>query len=166
MSRLRRYYSKNNTYFVTSVTYARRPILLEHADLISAAINATKKRVDFDLIAWVVLPDHIHLVLDPLTSDLSGILKRIKQSFSMNYRKRTGYSGRVWQLRFWDHIIRNQDDMNTHLDYTHYNPVKHGLVDDPLRYPHSSIHRFAREGYYQPGWGVQKKLIFESEYGE
>lgn len=74
--------------------------------------------------------------------------------------------GKIWQNRFWDHIIRDQDDMNRHLDYIHYNPVKHGLVDDPFLYEYSSLNLFYKHGYYQRDWGVKEEPIIEGEFGE
>ena len=66
----------------------------------------------------------------------------------------------VWQRRFWEHTIRDQEDMNRHLDYIHYNPVKHGLVKSAAEWPWSSFHRYVRMGYYEEAWGegVEKKV--------
>jgi len=69
-----------------------------------------------------------------------------------------------WQNRFWDHIIRNQDDINKHIDYIHYNPVKHGLTARPFSWEHSSIHEY--KDYYGADWGVEEKPEFGDEYGE
>ena len=132
MSRLRRYYGSGKLYFVTNVTFQRKRILVEHADLLHHALTNVKERLRFEIIAHVILPDHFHAIIDPGEYDLSNLLQRIKQSFSMDYRQRTGASGRVWQLRFWDHIIRDQDDMNKHIDYIHYNPVKMVSFTAPL----------------------------------
>ena len=73
-------------------------------------------------------------------------------------------SGIVWQKRYWDHIIRNQDDMNNHVDYIHYNPIKHGYVNNPFDWKLSSIHNF--KDIYQADWGKSEKIIFEGDYGE
>jgi len=166
MSRLRRYYGGSKLYFVTNVTFQRKRILVEHADLLHHALTNVKERLRFEIIAHVILPDHFHAIIDPGEYDLSNLLQRIKQSFSMNYPKRTGASGRVWQLRFWDHIIRDQDDMNKHIDYIHYNPVKHGLVHRPFDHAHSSIHDYHRAGYYPRDWGTTDPPIFTDDFGE
>jgi putative transposase len=63
-------------------------------------------------------------------------------------------SGQVWQNRFWDHILSDQEDLNRHIDYIHYNPVKHGLTDDPLEWEHSSFRVYRSRGFYSDGWGV------------
>jgi putative transposase len=83
----------------------------------------------------------------------------IKQSFAIMYRNRIDKSaGRIWQYRFWDHIIRNDDDLRRHIDYIHYNPVKHGLCTNPFEYQFSSIHQYKE--YYQPDWGcIEPKNI-------
>jgi len=90
MSQLRRYFTEGNTYFVTNVTFNRMRILVEHIDLLHHAIAKQQEAMSFDLIAWVVLPDHFHAVIDPLNHDVSGILQRIKLSFSTSFRKRAG----------------------------------------------------------------------------
>lgn len=93
-------------------------------------------------------------------------MKMIKLSFSSSYRKVMGIrEGRTWQHRFWNHIIRDQTDLNHHVDYIHYNPVKHGLVNDSLLWQFSSYYDFIKEGAYSRGWGV-KEIKFDGEYGE
>jgi putative transposase len=83
------------------------------------------------------------------------------------YQFRNGLrGGRLWQLRFWDHIIRNEKDMNHHIDYIHYNPVKHGLVKRPIDYEYSSFCEFVAEGYYSSDWGVVGKVETGGEFGE
>lgn len=88
-----------------------------------------------------------------------------KIRYSRYFRKTFG-PGRVWQNRFWDHIIRDQDDIKNHLNYIHFNPVKHSLVTDPFEYKQSSFAKYLKEGYYQLGWGANAKLEFEGMFGE
>ncbi|MFZ5980732.1 MAG: REP-associated tyrosine transposase, partial [Candidatus Zixiibacteriota bacterium] len=115
----------------------------------------------------VILPEHIHFIIDPLSFDVSNIIQRIKMSFAANYRKRNDLkAGRIWQNRFWDHIIRNQQDMNRHIDYIHYNPVKHGLVESPFSWKESSIHEYGIKGYYSSDWGQREDLVIEGDFGE
>ena len=59
----------------------------------------------------------------------------------------------IWQRRFWEHVIRDETDLNNHIDYIHYNPVKHSLVKNVADWPWSSFHRYVRMGYYESGWG-------------
>jgi len=167
MTNIRRYFKQGNVYFLTHVTHGRIPILIDQFDLVWLAIQSGKEETPFDLIAWVVLPDHLHIVIDPLDNDLSSLMKRIKLSFSTSYRKRVSMrAGRVWQYRFWDHIIRDQQDFNRHIDYVHYNPVKHGLAANPFQWDYSSFHRYFKEGYYREDWGAKELLEFQGAFGE
>jgi putative transposase len=137
------------------VTHNRAPILIEHSDLLWRAIREVQDGSPFELLAWVVLPDHFHVIIDPKEFDLSHLTRRIKLKFSSRYRFIIGMkSGRVWQNRFWDHILRDQEDLNRHIDYIHYNPVKHGLADGPLEWEHSSFQAYRRRGFYSDEWGV------------
>ena len=167
MSKLRRYYREGNLYFLTNVTIDRRMILIDNVDLMTAAFQKGKELWKIDIIAWVILPEHFHIVIDTRTDNPANIMRRIKLSFSMNLRKRMRIaSGRVWQYRFWDHVIRDQDDLNKHIDYIHYNPVKHGLVVSPFAWKFSSIHEFYAQGFYASDWGVRDSPKFEGEFGE
>jgi len=154
VSKLLRYYSPGQVYFITAVTHGRTPLLVENCNLLWEAVTRAQDRVRFEAIAWMVLPDHFHMIVDPEDRDLSGIVRRLKLSFATLYRQRQGLDrGTIWQRRFWDHIIRDQVDMNRHVDYIHYNPVKHGLVDDPFKWRHSSLDDYRKSGYYARDWG-------------
>jgi putative transposase len=119
----------------------------------------------FDLAAWVILPDHLHLIIDPRDNNLSTIMQRMKLSFSKKVRfRKHAPSGKVWQARFWDHIVRDQEDMNRHIDYIHYNPVKHGAVNSPREWRHSSFRDYTDR--YPPYWGIREQPLFEGDFGE
>jgi putative transposase len=165
MSNLRRYDSNGKPYFITNITYQRKPIIIDNIDLLWRAVENVKLKRNFKLLAWVILPDHFHFLIDSKNDPISATIHDFKLSFSSHYRKRQCiHSGKVWQLRFWDHIIRDECDYNRHLDYIHYNPVKHGFVKRPFDYLHTSIHKY-RE-YYQPDWGVDEKVNSRGEFGE
>jgi len=167
MSNLRRYHTAGNWYFITNVTYLRRPVLVEHADLLLSAFERCRERVAHDLHAWVILPDHFHAVINSKDGDMSGIMQRIKMGFAAHLRLRTGNRrGRVWQNRFWDHVIRDEEDLNRHIDYIHYNPVKHELASSPFEWKHSSIHQFHLEGIYDQDWGRRDAPQFDGNFGE
>lgn len=141
--------------------------MVENVDLYHKAIDHTCRRLGVDISAWVVLPDHLHMLIDSKQINLSKVIKIFKQDFGYLYRQRIGTrGGRIWQLRFWDHVIRNQDDMNRHLDYIHYNPVKHGLVKAAREYKHSSFVYYISRGVYQMDWGDLEELKFEGDFGE
>ena len=167
MSNLRRYYENEYTYFVTRVTYARMPVLIEYENELWEAFNFVKNQISFELKAWVIISDHFHLIIRPFESNLSEIMKRIKLKFAGSYRSINGLrSGRIWQNRFWDHVIRDQRDMNRHINYIHYNPVKHGLVKSPFGYKNTSIHKYLKDGFYPADWGVKKSMDLKGEFGE
>jgi putative transposase len=163
MTNIRRYYFDECLYFITNVTFNRTPILIENINLLWDSIYRTGDETACEIIAWVILPEHFHFLLKPEKRNISDTMKMIKLSFLKKFqRKHDLESGRVWQYRFWDHMIRNADDFDRHLHYIHYNPVKHGLVSSPFDYPHSSISRFGH--LYDAEWG--KDVKFEGDFGE
>nr|WP_236709894.1 transposase [Longilinea arvoryzae] len=119
----------------------------------------------FTIIASVILPDHIHFIWElPLESgDYSTRWRMIKSYFTRNWKVSNGPSAsisrqskgerEIWQRRFWEHYIRNEDDLACHIEYIHYNPVKHGLVDSPVKWKYSSFLKFVQNGYYPTNWG-------------
>jgi putative transposase len=167
MSKLRRYFQEGDFCFITCVTYQRYPLLVQNIDFLRNALDKAIEHAETELIAWVVLPDHFHALLYSGTTTVTQIVHRLKLSFSANYRKRNNlHSGRIWQNRFWDHIIRSQDDFNRHIDYIHINPVKHGLVQLPVDYPHSSFNDYMMNGYYDSDWCIIDVKQLEGDYGE
>ena len=167
MTNIRRYYDIGNVYFLTHVTYKRKPILVNHADILKNSLNRVKSEYVFEIIAFVILPNHFHILIDPDTNDVSKLMRKFKLTFSAGYRAIHKIdSGRAWQYRFWDHVIRNQEDMNRHIDYIHYNPVKHGLVTNPFDWEHSSILDYLKAGYYNKDWGIDKKVEIDGNFGE
>jgi len=167
MSRIRRLNLSGHLYFTTHVTYQRLPILVENVDLFWRAEAEVRRLNGFESVAWSVLPYHLHLLIDPAGSDLSDSIKRIKLKFSGLYRSRYGLtSGRLWQYRFWDHVIRDEEDLYRHLDYIHYNAVKHGYAQSPGDWPHSSFAKFLELGYYPKEWGKANPVDTDEDFGE
>lgn len=165
MSNLRRYNPDGRPVFITSVTHNRRKILLQNIDVFWAALNNIISKYKIGLVAWAILPDHFHILIEPRDISISRIVHDFKMSFSIRYRKKRNLrEGRIWQLRFWDHIIRDEKDWIRHLDYIHYNPVKHFVTKSLFDYPHSSIQKYPE--YYGPDWGVNESPKFQGEYGE
>ncbi len=158
MKSLRRQVIDNATYFVTVITYNREPLLVNNIDLFW---KSWKNQI---LDAWVILPDHFHAILRPQSSSISDVMHRFKISYSRHIRDHVR-SGCVWQNRFWEHVIRDQEDLNNHLDYIHFNPVNHETVDDPFDYSHSSLGSYLEKGLYIRNWRVLDS--FEgSSFGE
>ncbi|MDD2815392.1 MAG: transposase [Thiotrichaceae bacterium] len=151
MSNYRRAYVNGGTYFFTLTTWQRRPILIEYIDALRAAFRKEKKKRPFDINAIVILPDHLHCIMSLPVGDInySTRWKCIKQHFSkqietlVNHRQEK----QVWQRRFWEHVIRDEHDLNNHLAYIFYNPVKHGYVEKPLDWQYSSFTHSATTDY-------------------
>lgn len=151
MSNLRRYDPASRPIFLTCVTLDRKPLLV---DLMRPLTAAYRHILDLGVTvpAWVVMPDHLHAVIYLGESSLSETVHRFKRKLSaVCYRRNR--RGRLWQHRFWDHIIRDQADFNRHIDYIHFNSVKHGVSTEPTGWKWSSIHSWMAEGWYQPDWG-------------
>ena len=143
------------------------PIFIKNMDILLKAYKNTKSRLKFNIIAWVVLDDHFHVVLDPFGNNPSRLMQTLKMSFASYYRKRMDmYRGGVWQNRFWDHIIRDQDDLNRHIDYIHYNPAKHRYVIKPADWRYSSMIKYMRKGVYSDNWGSIEPKRMEGDFGE
>src|SRR5512146_1212838 len=156
----RRVYVPGGTYFFTIVTYERRPILWtpEAVEKLREAFRYTIERHPFTLVASVILPDHMHFIwtLPEESRDFSTRWRLIKSHFSRNWhskgtisesesRQKKGEAD-VWQRRFWEHMIRDEVDLSNHVEYIHYNPVKHGLVSSPADWEYSSFRKYVRDG--------------------
>ena len=167
MTNIRRHWQFQSPCFMTHVTYDRKPILIDNVNLWYESLKFVESLRQFELIAWVILPDHLHLLIDVGPTDLSYLMKRIKMKFSGLYRSRFGLdSGRIWQYRFWDHMIRDEDDYRNHVDYIHYNPVKHGFAIRPDEWEHSSFKGYFERGNYGSDWGVKEPEGLDGAYGE
>ncbi|RJG10186.1 transposase [Pseudomonas cavernicola] len=162
----RRLCEPGGTYFFTLTLENRRlDILSRHIEALRHAIQREKQQHPFCMLAWVVLPDHLHMLwrLQPGDTDYSNRIRRIKAHFSRQLPpcEQTSSSRRnkqergIWQRRFWEHLIRDEEDLRRHLDYVHYNPVKHGYVERAVDWPHSSFHHFVERGLYPRDWGGQ-----------
>ena len=155
------------TYFFTVVTHERRPVLTTEAvrNALRAAIHRARTTLRFEIEAWALLPDHLHCIwtLPPGDGNFAArwaIIKRhVSRECGAMVDAPPGLSrGRrnertFWQRRFWEHQIRDDEDLTRHLDYIHWNPVKHGLVESVKEWPYSSFHRLVEKGYYPANWG-------------
>jgi putative transposase len=154
----RRYYVPNSIVFITQVVQDRKPIFADRdcIDLLRSTLHIVQDLHPFSMMAYVFLPDHLYLLLKPTgSSNFSQIMHSLKPNFTKAYKQAIGVTGRLkfWQKRFWDHIIRDETDLQNHLNYIHYNPVKHGLVTRPEDWPHSSLLYWKSRGAYPDGWG-------------
>jgi putative transposase len=147
MRNVRRHELLGRPVFLTIVCAQHRPLLRGHESVVIQALAQTRDELHAKVYAHVVMADHLHLVLGELAS-FSIFVLRLK----LKVRRRLG-NGAIWQDRFFDHIIRDEADLHRHLDYVHYNPVKHAVVDQPEAYAFSSYARYLRRGWYATGWG-------------
>ena len=155
------------TFFFTVTLRDRRAnTLVREIDILRHAFAQTKAVRPFEIDAMVVLPEHLHIAmtLPSGDSDYSGRWRAIKSAFVRGLKKRGAPmtqnargEASVWQARFWEHTIRDDDDFRRHADYIHFNPVKHGLVPRPVDWPHSSIHRFIGDGRLSRDWTMGNK---------
>ena len=173
---------KGGTYFFTVVTYQRLPILTNETSrrLLHDAWKNVNQRFPFETIAICLLPDHLHCIWQlPEGDDNYSIRWReIKRIFTHRYLKEIGTGqernesrqkrreAAIWQRRFWEHTILNEKDLETHLDYIHYNPIKHGYVSKAVDWEWSSFGRYVKMGVYNPEWlgaeeGQLHTMIFE-----
>jgi putative transposase len=158
MPNFRRYYVPEAIYFVVAVTRERQRIFADEAnvDLLCDVIRRVKKIKPFNLFAHSFIPDHVNLLVKPIgEANISRIMLSIQRSFTLAYKQqcRIETSLSLWQPRFWDHVIRDETDLKRHVDYIHYNPVRHGLVGCPEDYSYSSYSYWLEKGYYERGWG-------------
>ena len=138
----RRYYAPNQSVFITFVTHDRRPWLGYplNAELLLDAMRRVKEKYPFRQIAHAVLPDHFHWMFKtPDGANFSAIASAVKRETTWRLKERGRSYGTLWQERFYDHVIRDDDDFARHLDYIHFNPVKHGVAASAAEYPHSSF---------------------------
>ncbi|NMC16104.1 MAG: transposase [Chloroflexi bacterium] len=134
MPNFKRNYFQGGTYFFTLVTYKRVKIFLDDicTESFFDALGKVKDTHHFELLAYCVLPDHIHLLmtLDNTDSNFSSRIKEIKRKATLAIREHLqNPSLHVWQDRFWEHTIRDDNDLKMHFDYIHYNPIKHGYSE-------------------------------------
>ena len=164
-----RYYFPGQIVFITQNVKDKKPEF-NNPELISLLINTlhnTKERYPFKMLAYVFLPDHFHLLIQPQgKTNFSKIMHSLKFNFTRAYKKKIGisYPLNFWQKRFWDHVIRDETDLENHIHYIHYNPVTHGYVNDPSEWQTSSYKSWAmRDAYPQDSvWCAPK----ESKWGE
>ena len=157
----RRYRVSGDTYLFTINLLERRSI--RKMEALHEAVRRTRAERPFHIEGWVVLPDHLHYVLTLPSSDddFSNRIKAIKIRFvravAPNERRSSVRAARgergIWQRRFWEHALRDEEDYARHLDYVHYNPVKHGHVTSVAKWPYSTFHRWVQAGAYPIGWG-------------
>jgi putative transposase len=161
----RRYRVPGGCYFFTVNLLERFPndTLIRHVDLLRAVVRDVCRRWPFVIDGWVVLPDHLHCIwtLPPGDFDFINRWRLIKAGFARQIPKTEARSRvrvtrgerAIWQRRFWEHAIRDERDYASHMDYLHFNPVKHGYARRVMDWPYSSFRRCVAKGIYPLDWG-------------
>lgn len=165
MTDYRRIYAPGSTWFFTVNLLERQNnnLLVEKIDLLRNAFSYVKKRKSFTINAVVIMPDHLHCVwtLPDNDTDYSSRWSLLKSYFSRSIPKNEHINKNrikrrergIWQRRFWAHWIVDQNDFNQHIEYIHWNPVKHGYVARVIEWQYSSFHRYVEQGIYPANWG-------------
>lgn len=160
MPNYRRVYMPGGTYFFTLVLRDRESRLLtDHIALLGWALREARKNRPFETLAMAVLPDHLHAIwrLPEGDSDYPTRWRHIKTLFARQVPTVAPGTRRavrsVWQRGYWERLLRDQRDLEAHVDYVHFNPVKHGCVARVADWPYSSFHRYVRGGWLSADWG-------------
>jgi putative transposase len=163
MPRFRRYYLSNSPIFITCVTHNRIPYLQgdENLRLFWEVLKNVQQIHPFHLQSYVIMPNHFHWIMELPENEVnfSTVMHSVKNNFTRLLKQKMGVpnpvSHPVWQKRFWDHIIRDDDDFQMHFDYIHWNPVKHGYARKPEDWEQSSFRFWCEKGAYPAQWGWQ-----------
>lgn len=164
MPNYRRAWMPGGTFFFTVNLLNRNQndLLISHIYEFRQAVKTVRKNHPFTIHGWVVLPDHLHCIMTLPSDDEDFALRwrLIKTGFSKSIpsvenispsREKRGERG-IWQRRYWEHRIRDERDFSAHMDYIHFNPVKHGLVYSVIEWPYSTFHRLVERGVYHSSW--------------
>ena len=148
-------------FFTVNLHDRRRMLLVEHADALRTIVRDAQSEPPFVIDAMVVLPDHWHAIWTLPQDDAAYArrIQRIKARFTqhlvragVNLAKDARGEYRLWQKRFWEHTIRDNRDFDAHVNYVHINPVKHGHVARASDWPHSTLHRYIKNGVLAEDW--------------
>ncbi len=177
MPNYRRHLLPGGTYFFTVNLLERYPnnLLTSNINLLREVVRYVQWKRPFHIDAWVVLPDHMHAVwtLPDNDFDFSNRWRLIKQRFSKEIPKneqrsmtriKRGERG-IWQRRYWEHSISDQDDLNRHIDCCHINPLKHKYVHQVSDWPYSTFHKYVKKGIYPLNW-AGGDVALEGSFGE
>jgi putative transposase len=164
------------TYFFTvNLADRRSDLLVRHIEDFRQILAKVKKAHPFHLVAMVVMPEHLHTIWRLPDGDAdypmrwglikAGFSRRLAANERIRQSRKSQRERGVWQRRYWEHQIRDDADLARHVDYIHYNPVKHGLVARPVDWPHSTLRAYVERGLVTPDWGGGECDI-GTDYGE
>jgi putative transposase len=162
-------------FFTVAIADRSSDVLVREVDRLRLVYGLVTKRHPFETVAICILPDHLHAIwrLPEGDADYSLRWSVIKSNFSRGLtaaQERTSSKvGKrdkgIWQRRYWEHAIRDDADLERHVDYIHFNPVKHGYVSRVCDWPHSSFHRYVTQGILPADWGGDMREI-PGRFGE
>jgi len=162
---IRRYYGQ--IVFITQIVTDRKPIFAnpEMANLFKEVLRNVKLIHPFKMLAYVILPDHFHILIIPSDQcNFSKIMHSLKLNFTKTYKVKTNFTGTLnfWQKRFWDHVIRDETDLENHIHYIHNNPVKHGYVKEMYEWLESSYSIWKKRGLYDgfDDWNEPQEMLW------
>lgn len=159
----KRVFIPNSYLHIIIVSYNRKNIFVDNIELLRNSFINSKRYFDYEIVAISVLPNHIHIILNPHNvKNYPKIVTSIKYYFSKNYdvgveTPTYGYTNKgekgVFQRRYFEHTIISEEDLNNQINYIHYNPVKHGLVKNVKDWKYSSFRKFVEQNFYDINWG-------------
>ena len=166
----RRLFVPNGFVHIIITSYERKPVFIDNIEILRTAFRNVQKLYKFEIVAICILPEHIHLILHPENiNNYPKIISSIKHYFSRNVGQvcptddlKIGYKNKrekgIFQRRYWEHTIKDEEELNNQINYIHYNPVKHGLVNNVKDWQYSSFHKFVKLGLYENNWGAEKDI--------
>ena len=167
MPNYKRIFIQGHSYFITIVTHDRQHILIKNIELLRYVFAESKKFYHYDIVAIVILPDHLHMIIEPKdANEYPKIISYLKRKFTylvnknnekkndtfLSESKKKKRESNIWQRRYYEHTIRDEKDFNLHLDYIHYNPVKHHYVQNTKEWEYSSFDKYFKLGWYHENW--------------
>lgn len=169
MPNYRRLFIDNSYLFITIVTYQRKPILIDNVELLRESFKEAKSIYNFELYASVIMPDHLHMILIPENiKEYPKIIRAVKYNFSKEFgggiaippyqKESIRMKKEIWQKRYWEHTIRDEEDLYRHLDYIYYNPIKHDYVRAAKDWGFSSFDKFVKLKFYDPNWCCEENI--------
>ncbi|WP_323373186.1 REP-associated tyrosine transposase [Marinicella gelatinilytica] len=163
-------------FFTINLADRRSYLLVMKFDVLRDVINQVKHKHPFKLDAKVIMPEHFHIMMTLPENDndypkrimliKSGFSKKIPKTERINPSRLRKRERGIWQRRYWEHLIRDEDDYQKHVDYIHYNPVKHGHAQKPSDWAYSTIHKYIDLGIYDKNWGNDNRIHEHQNFGE
>ena len=137
--------------------------MVDHINALRQSMRTVKQKHPFNIDAIVIMPDHLHTIMTLPADDndypkrwmliKAGFSRQIPKTEQINKSRASKRERGIWQRRYWEHLIRDDNDYQAHVNYIHYNPVKHGYVKQANHWPHSSIQRYIKNGDVNENWG-------------